>query len=216
MVPRKCFLLAALAPLASGSQLACNLTGAWQSVGSDDPIAVIMDPATFAFVASAASGWTNQTGLYYPINASVYFSCCGGITGAVSAACDAIQWRDANADAWARGAPRAAVLSTPMYDVGLGVAPGGGAPSIDTFAIFGAGAKTINFALTGQRMAGGTQLLPAAAGRAGGGSDDVTARCSTAGGGCVLNATATLVSLAGLELAAAAAGGGAAAVAASE
>lgn len=65
-------------------------------------------------------------------------------------------------------------------------------------------------------MVGGTQLLPAAAGRSGGGKDDVTARCSAAGGGCVLNANETLVSLTGLELAAAAAGGGGAVVAASE
>ena len=111
------------------------------------------------------------------------------------------------------------MLSTPMYDIGVGFGAAGGAPSIDTFAIFGAGAKTINFALAGQRMVGGTQLLPAAAGRAGGGQDDVTARCSAAtvaGGGCALNATSTLVLLAGLELAAAAAGGGAATVAATE
>ena len=198
-------LLSAAAAVAAsaGASAPCNLTGVWQSVGADDAITVLMDGASFSFVASAASGWSNQRGQYFPANARLTFECCGGIAGSVDAACGLIQWRDANADAWARGAPQSAALSTPMYSVGMGFLSPSGPPSIDTFAIFGAGAKTSNFALTGARMAGGTQLLPASAGRGRGGA--VAASC--AAGGCVLQEAPGSVTLSGVALADPAAAG---------
>ena len=201
-------LLAAAAAAASASAAApCNLTGVWQSVGSNDPITVLMDDATFAFVASAASGWANERGQYFPENASLTFSCCGGISGSIGGApapaCSVIQWHDANADVWARGARQSAALNTSMYSVGMGFAPGE-PPSVDTFAIFGAGAKTSNFALADS---GGTQLLPASAGRGGGGA--VAPRCAAAGG-CTLQQTPSSVTLLGVTLAGGAGGAAAA------
>ena len=208
--PQRFVAVAAFAAAAAAAAPACNLTGVWQSVGSNDPITVLMDATTFAFTATAQSGFSNQPGQYFPANASLTFTCCGGIAGSVDAACDVIQWRDANSDAWARGAPQGAALSTPLYTVGLGFGPGL-PPSVDTFAIFGAGAKTSNFALTGQRMAGGSQLLPARVGRGAGG--DVTPRCSAGGGGCLLHESPASVTLTGIELADPAAAGGGAIVA---
>jgi len=184
------------------------LTGTWQSVGADDPITVAMDADSFAFVASAASGWSNLPGRYFPANSSLTFSCCGGIAGTVDAACQVISWADGNRDQWARGSGQSAAIASPLLRVGLGFSPGNG-PLVDTFAFFGAGNMTINFArAAGGAQGGGSLVLPATAGRNGRGA--VAAACgggSGAGAPCTLQSTPTSVVLSGLLAGAAGAGG---------
>ena len=178
----------------------CNLTDVWQSIGSDDPITVVMDYTTYAFVATAASGFTNQPGQYFPGNSSLSFTCCGGIVGSIDASCTTISWADANKDEWARGSGVGAYgeIASPLLKVGISSYPIGSI-AVDTFSFFGAGANTSNFAASGRgggTTLGGTLTLPASAGRAGKGA--VAPRC---GAGCTLTSTPSSVTVSNVVMA---------------
>ena len=196
MAPRPFAASAALALAAvAAAAPACNLTGAWTSVNDANPIKIVM-AADYSFLATA-KGWEQPTmgGTYTPSNGAITFSCCGGQTGSIDATCDLIKFLDSNNDAWARGSGESGAITTPMYSVGMGYAPGKGA-SLNSFSFFGAGAMTTNFALSAAgATAGGTLLLPAAAGRSGTGA--ISATC---GAGCVLTSSPTNVTLSGLTL----------------
>ena len=189
-------LLAAAGVRAAGA--ACNLSGTWFGAGSDDPI-TITTQAPPAWSATLAGVWRDQPGTFDAATNALSFSCCGGIVGTIDAACAAISWRDAHADAWARGgAARAAAVSSPLLSAGVNVSASGAA-SLGTFSFFGAGANTTNFALPSSggaaRGGGGTLLVPA--GLAGSGAGAVSATC---GPGCALAAAPARVVLSNLTI----------------
>ena len=175
----------------------CNISGGW--LGGDTSVSVFGVSAAppFRFFASAAGAWQGVPGTYYPSNSSLYFGCCGGIWGSISADCRAIAWQDSNHDAWVRAGPsRSAAISSPFLTVGLAV-DGAGHASIANFSFFGAGASTVNFALAGSPTQVGTTLL-VPAGLQG---SHAGALAPTCGAGCTVASTATTATVTGLTLA---------------
>lgn len=173
----------------------CNLTGDWW--GSGNRITVVQQD-DFSFVASCAPHWTDQSGVYYPGNASLTFSCCGGLTGAIDSACGVVSWADGNKDVWSRSPSSPVVLSSPLLSIGMSILPGGGV-AVDAFTFFGAGANTSNLALGG---GGGTTLsssLVVPAGLAGTGAGAIVPLCPP--GACALSSpTPSSAVLSGLRL----------------
>ena len=76
----------------------CQLTGTWQSYGSNVPVIVIQYPNN-SFIASAQSAWQNVAGMVYA-NGTVFLKIDGGIFGALNAGCSWIAWNDGVGSEW--------------------------------------------------------------------------------------------------------------------
>lgn len=175
----------------------CNLTGSW--VGGDGAtslITVALGPPP-VWWASLPGTWDHQPGTFDPASLSLTFSCCGGISGRINAACDTITWADVHHDGWVRAGPSAsASVSSPLLTVGLGVSRSGAA-SLNAFSFFGAGANTTNFALASGAAAqnGGSLLVPEGLRGSRGGA--VSAACGAA---CNVTSSPSLAAMTGLTL----------------
>ena len=173
---------------------ACNLTGSWSGGAAVITVSAGPPPQWFATLPGT---WDREPGTYTPSTSSLTFSCCGGITGVINAACDTITWADAHHDVWVRGGGGggSAAVSSPLLTVGLGVI--GAAAALNTFSFFGAGANTTNFALASGEATqnGGTLLVPA--GLRGTARGAVSAAC---GAGCRVSSAPGLATLTGATL----------------
>jgi hypothetical protein len=164
-------------------------------LGSAATISIAASPPASAWFATLPGTWDRQPGYYYG-NGTLTFSCCGGITGSINAACDTISWADAHRDVWQRRGPAArGSIASPLLSVGFGSV--GAAASLDTFSFFGAGANTTNFALASAQATqnGGTLLVPSGLRGTGGGA--VSAAC---GASCSAASSPALATMTGLTL----------------